>query len=166
MCGVVTVQKPGGREKLRGCRAREAGVDSPPVSTFSVIVLGGFVVVIGFVVILGWTNRSAPLDQFGLRSPREITETREALEVEDLQQMLDAHNERRRRRGQPEVTVEDLERQVVDDRREQSRRREALMADRELDQLLEATNARRRARGLPERTREEVQREFGLEAGD
>lgn len=131
------------------------------MSTFSVIVLAGFLVVIVFVVILGKANERAPLDQFGLRSPREITETREALDVEDLQQMLDAHNERRRRRGDPEVTVEQLERQVVDDRREQARRREELLADRELDQLLEATNARRRQRGLPERTREEVRREFG-----
>ena len=75
--------------------------------------------------------------------------------------MLDAHNARRRRRGEREVTVEDLELQVVQDVNEQQRRRDALLADRELDQLLEATNARRRARGLPERTRDEVQREFG-----
>jgi hypothetical protein len=131
------------------------------MSTFSVIVLVGFLVVIAFVVILGKANERAPLDQFGLRSPREITETREALDVEDLQQMLDAHNERRRRRGEPEVTVGQLERQVVDHRREQAQRREELLADRELDQLLEATNARRRERGLPERSREEVRREFG-----
>lgn len=136
------------------------------MSTFSVIVLVGFLVVIAFVVILGKANERAPLDQLGLRSPREITETREALDVEDLQQMLEAHNERRRRRGQPDVTVEQLERQVVDDRREQARRREELLADRELDQLLEATNARRRERGLPERTREEVRREFGASGPD
>lgn len=136
------------------------------MSTFSVIVLVGFLVVITFVVILGKANERAPLDQLGLRSPREITETREALDVEDLQQMLEAHNERRRRRGQPDVTVEQLERQVVDDRREQARRREELLADRELDQLLEATNARRRERGLPERTREEVRREFGASGPD
>ena len=131
------------------------------VSTFSVVVLVGFVLVILFVVLLGRVHEHAPLEQFGLRSAQEITETREALDAEDLQQMLEAHNERRRRRGEPERTVEDLELQVMNDRREQAQRRESLMADRELDQLLEATNARRRARGEPERTREEVQREFG-----
>jgi hypothetical protein len=47
------------------------------------------------------------------------------------------------------------------DTNEQSRRRDAYLADRELDELLEVTNSRRRARGLPERSREEVQREFG-----
>lgn len=125
------------------------------------IVLVGFVLVILFVVLLGRANQNAPLEQFGLRSAQEIAETRESLDAEDLQQMLEAHNERRRRRGEPERTVEDLELQVMNDRREQGRRREALMAERELDQLLEVTNARRRARGLPERTREDVQREFG-----
>ena len=96
-----------------------------------------------------------------MRSARQITEEREELEAEDLAQMLEAHNARRRRRGEPDVTVADLERRVMEDFNEQRRRREAYLADRELDELLEATNARRRARGLPERTREEVQREFG-----
>jgi hypothetical protein len=107
------------------------------------------------------------MEPFGLRSARRITEEREELEAEDLAQMLEAHNERRRRRGESEVTVADLERRVMDDFNEQRCRREAYRADRELDELLEATNVRRRARGLPERTREEVQREFGSgAAGD
>lgn len=130
------------------------------------IVLVGLLVVILFVVLLGRANQGSSLDQFGLRSAREITEAREALDAEDLQQMLAAHNERRRARGQPEMTVEDVEMQVMNDRSEQLRRRDALMADRELDQLLEATNARRRARGLPERTREDVRREFGRPQDD
>jgi hypothetical protein len=75
--------------------------------------------------------------------------------------MLEAHNARRRRRGEPEVTVADLEQRVMSDLADQRRRSEAYRADRDLDQLLEATNARRRARGLPERSREDVKREFG-----
>ena len=74
--------------------------------------------------------------------------------------MLAAHNARRRRRGQADLTVGDLERQVLDDQNEQRRRREALMAERELEQLLEVTNAKRRARGLPERTVAEAREEF------
>jgi hypothetical protein len=88
-------------------------------------------------------------------------ENREALDAEDLEQMLAAHNSRRRKRGEAEVTVADLEQRVMEDVREQRRRRDEYLADRELDQLLEATNARRRARGLPERTRTDVQKEFG-----
>ena len=131
------------------------------MSAFAIVVLVGFVLVVGFVILLGRAHDGAPLEQFGLRSAREITESREALDVEDLHQMLEAYNERRRRRGETEMTVDDIERRVMNDRQEQIRRRDALMADRELDQLLEATNARRRARGLPERTREEVRQEFG-----
>ena len=110
-------------------------------------------------------TRSRGMELFGLRSARQITEEREELEAEDLAQMLAAHNERRRRRGEADVTVADLERRVMEDLNEQRRRSEAYLADRDLDELLEATNARRRARGLPERTREEVQREFGAGAG-
>ena len=105
------------------------------------------------------------MEQLGLRTARQITEDREALEAEDLSQMLAAHNERRRRRGKPEVTVDELELQVASDLNEQRRRSEEYLADRDLTELLEATNARRRARGLPERTRADVEREFGGRGG-
>jgi hypothetical protein len=61
----------------------------------------------------------------------------------------------------PEESAAELELRVSGDLRDQDRRRQAYLADRELDQLLEVTNRRRRARGLPERTREEAQEEFG-----
>ena len=131
------------------------------MSAFAVIVLIGIVVVVVFVFALGKANEGGSMDQFGLRSAREITETKEALEAEDLDQMMAAHNARRRARGEAEVSLEDIEMQVSRDRAEMYKARESVMADRELDQLLEATNARRRAKGLPERTREEVQREYG-----
>ncbi|HLI58934.1 MAG TPA: hypothetical protein VKV21_04635 [Solirubrobacteraceae bacterium] len=54
----------------------------------------------------GGSKRSGPL---GLRSARTILEEREALEAEDLAQMLEAHNAWRRRRGHPERTVDDVE---------------------------------------------------------
>jgi uncharacterized protein YkwD len=102
----------------------------------------------------------------GLRSARAITEEREALEAEDLAQMLEAHNAWRRRRGRPERTMQDVELLVAGEAREMRRGREARLAESELDQLLEATNARRRARGLPERDREEVRRSYGQDAPD
>jgi hypothetical protein len=117
--------------------------------------------VILWILLLGRFYPGSGLEQLGLRSAREISETREALEAEDLEQMLAAHNARRKARGEPEVTVSDLEQRVMEDMNEQRRRSEQYLAERELDELLEATNARRRARGLPERTREEALREFG-----
>jgi hypothetical protein len=131
------------------------------VDAFAIVLLGALGALILWVWLLGRYFPGSGLEQVGLRSAREITEDREALEAEDLSQMLAAHNERRRRRGLPEVTVADLELQVHNDLGELQRRRESYQADQELDQLLELTNARRRARGLPERSREDVKREFG-----
>ncbi len=136
-------------------------LDSPPVDPFAIVLLAGLAILVLWVWILGRANQGRGMEPFGLRSARQITEDREELEAEDLAQMLEAHNQRRRRRGEADMTVADLERRVMEDVNEQRRRREAYLADRELDELLEVTNARRRARGLPERTREEVQREFG-----
>jgi hypothetical protein len=131
------------------------------VDPFAAIILSGIVVIIVSVWLVGRFYPGSGLEQVGLRSAREIHESREALEAEDLEQMLAAHNARRRARGEAELTTTDLELQVSGELRDQERRREAYLADRELDQLLEATNRRRRARGLPERTREQVQDEFG-----
>jgi hypothetical protein len=138
-----------------------AGLDSAPVDSFAIVLLVGLAALVLWCWFLGRANQGRGMEQFGLRSARQITEDRESLEADDLTQMLEAHNARRRRRGEADVTVADLERRVIDDREEQRRMRESYLADRDLDQLLEATNARRRARGLPERTRDEVKREFG-----
>jgi hypothetical protein len=135
------------------------------VDSFALVLIAGLAILLLWVWILGRANQGRSMEPFGLRSARQITEEREELEAEDLAQMLEAHNQRRRRRGEADMTVADLERRVMEDVNEQRRRREAYLADRDLDELLEATNARRRARGLPERTREEVQREFGSGAG-
>ncbi len=131
------------------------------MDAFAIVVFGGLAAMVLCIWLLGKHFPGSGLEQLGQRSARQITEDREALEAEDLTQMLAAHNERRRRRGKPEMTVGDLELQVASELTDQRRRADQYLADRELDELLEATNTRRRARGLPERTREEVKREFG-----
>jgi hypothetical protein len=131
------------------------------VDPFTALVVGAIAIIVVAVYLLGRYYPGSGLEQVGLRSARETVETREALEAEDLEQMLAAHNARRRARGELEVSAEDMELRVAADRRDQQRRRDAYLADRELDQLLEATNQRRRARGLPERTREQAREEFG-----
>lgn len=131
-------------------------------------------VVLWLIIVAKVSGRSGIDHAIGWKSAREITERREALDAEDVSQMIAARNARRRARGEREVTLEEMELQVMDDMREQHERRERYVAerreqqqgDRELDQLLEATNARRRARGLPERTREDARREFGPGSGD
>ncbi len=86
------------------------------MSAFAVVVLVGLALVVAFVIALGMQHERDPTAQLGLRSSREIAEAREAMDAEDLEQLLAAHNERRRRRGQPEMTVEDVEREVMNDR--------------------------------------------------
>jgi hypothetical protein len=130
------------------------------VDPFAVILLAGFAALVIWVVVLAKFS-SRGLEQLDWKSPREVTESREALEAEDLAQMLEARNARKRRRGEAEVTVEELELRVITEAGEQNRLRESYLENLELDELLEATNRRRRARGLPERTREEARREFG-----
>ncbi len=132
---------------------------------FAIVLLAGLAGLIFWIWLLGKYYPGSGMEQLGLRSAREISETREALDAEDLEQMLAAHNARRRSRGEADLTVNDLEMRVMEDVAEQRRRREEYLADRELDQLLEVTNARRRARGLPERTRAEARREFGGDPG-
>jgi hypothetical protein len=131
------------------------------VDAFALVLLGGLAALVLWIWLLGKYFPGSGLEQVGLRSAREITESREELEAEDLSQMLAAHNARRRARGEREMSVEDLELRVIEDTNEVRRRREEYLADRELDELLEVTNSRRRERGLPERSRDEVQREFG-----
>jgi hypothetical protein len=137
------------------------GVDSAEVDPEAAVILSGLVVFVLVMLLVGKYYPGSGLEQLGLRTAREISENREALEAEDLDQMLAAHNARRRARGEAELSVSELELRVAQDMRDQQQRREAYLADRELDQLLEATNARRRARGEPERTREQVREEFG-----
>jgi hypothetical protein len=131
---------------------------------------------VGFILLVVVAGKLAPgngLEQIGWKTSREVIERREALDAEDVQQMIAARNARRRARGEREVSLEEVELQVFAEISEQQRsrekqsteRRERQLDDRDLDELLEATNARRRARGLPERTREEVQREFGPGSG-
>jgi hypothetical protein len=137
------------------------------------------VLIVGVVALVLWVAFSpryssrAGLDALGLRSGTEIVERRAALEADDLEQMIEARNARRRARGEPEISAEDYEMQLMADINQQRKRdQESLQAARdqakgkaeaeaEIAEMLEATNARRRARGLPERTREDLEREFG-----
>jgi hypothetical protein len=131
------------------------------VDPFAAVLIVGFIVFVVAIVLLGVYYPGSGLEQLGLETARQITETREELDALDLDQMLSAHNTRRAARGERQVSAGDMERRVMDDVADQSRRRDQYLADAELDQLLAATNARRRRRGLPERSREQAREELG-----
>ena len=124
---------------------------------------------VGLILVLIFIGRKVPgtgMEQLGWKTSREVTERREALDVEDVQQMVAARNRRRRARGLREESLQEVEMRVASDMHEQARQREAYLADRDLDELLAATNARRRSKGLPERSRDDVRREFGSGPSD
>lgn len=125
---------------------------------FAAVLFGGLFVFVAMVYLLGRFYPGSGMEELGLRSAREITETREALEAEDLEQMVAARNARRRARGETEVSAIELELSVARENAEHLRRRERDVVERDIAELLELTNARRRARGLPERTRADYER--------
>jgi len=94
------------------------------VDSFTVVVVGGLAAILLVFWIIGRYYPGSGIEQLGLRSARELQERREALDAEDLDQMLAAHNERRRARGEPEISADELEARVLRELSEQARRPE------------------------------------------
>jgi hypothetical protein len=91
------------------------------VDEFAVFVLFGFIVVIGIFLALGRWYPGSGAEQVHWR-PTRSPELEAELELEDVDQMLEAQNVRRRVSGRPELTEEDVRAQVA----EEERLREAL----------------------------------------
>jgi hypothetical protein len=88
---------------------------------FGLIIGAGIVVLVGILFALGrWHPRSGAevLDWKPTRSYEDEIE----LELEDVDQMLEAQNERRRRSGRPEISEDDVRAEVDAEQREQQRR--------------------------------------------
>jgi hypothetical protein len=83
------------------------------VDPFTLVVVVGLAALVLVFWLLGRYYPGSGLEQLGLKSARELTERREALEAEDLDQMLRARNARKRARGEAEVTAEELEARVL-----------------------------------------------------
>ncbi len=88
------------------------------VDSFTLVVVAGLAALVLVFWLLGRYYPGSGLEQLGLQSARELAERREELEAEDLDQMLRAHNERRRARGEPEVSADELEAKVLREQRE------------------------------------------------
>jgi hypothetical protein len=83
------------------------------VDPFTLVVVGGLGALVLVLWLLGKYYPGSGLEQVGLKSARELTERREELEAEDLDQLLRARNERKRARGEPEVTAEQVEARLL-----------------------------------------------------
>jgi hypothetical protein len=94
------------------------------VDEFSIFVLFCFIVGIGIFLALGRWYPGSGAEQVDWR-PTRSPEVEAELELDDVDQMLEAQNARRRASGRPERTEEDVRAQVAEDERwrEELRRR-------------------------------------------
>ncbi len=79
------------------------------MDAFLAIVLGSIALALGAFVLLGiFTTPGSGSEQLGWKTTHEHDRTQAVREAEDLEQMLEAANTRRRARGEPELTVDGL----------------------------------------------------------
>lgn len=114
-------------------------------------IVGGMLVGLLLLGLLHPRTGAQALDWKPTRSAEQELQN----EIDDLDQMLEAANARRRRRGEPELTEEGVRASVGADLADTIKRREDHLAELEVVQMLDAKNARRRAKGLPEISVEE-----------
>jgi hypothetical protein len=130
---------------------------------FAVIILGGLGGVIVACLLLGRYypgNGADVLDWKPTRSPEVEAQN----EVDDLEQMLEAANRRRRLRGAPELTEESMQAAVAEDVRAGHQRHDEYAAAQEIEQMLEIKNRRRARKGLAPITAAEYRAELGMDA--
>jgi hypothetical protein len=84
------------------------------VDTFPIIVLGGLLIFVGLLVLLArlYPGTGADLLDWG---PTRSYEHEVELEMQDVEQMLEAQNAYRRKRGEREITEDEFREGVVRD---------------------------------------------------
>jgi hypothetical protein len=85
------------------------------MDAFLAIVLGSIALGLGAFIVIGILNTpGGGSEQLGWKTAHEHDETHAVRDAEDLEQMLEAANARRRARGEAELTVDGIAR--ADDR--------------------------------------------------
>jgi hypothetical protein len=94
------------------------------VNAFTV-VLGGLLLFFAVtVLLLGLFSRRSARDYLDWK-PTRSPEVEAQNEIDDVEQMIAAQNELKRRRGAPEISEQEIERRVREDRDELRRWRES-----------------------------------------
>lgn len=78
---------------------------------FGLIVIAGLGGLVGIFLLIGRYYPGSGADVLDWQPTRSY-EDEARLELEDIEQMLEAQNERRRRSGRPEITEEDVRAEV------------------------------------------------------
>jgi len=127
---------------------------------FSVIILGGVGGLLLALLLIGRFADGSGAAQLDWKPTRSV-ETEVQNDIDDLDQMLEAANRRRRARGEAELTEADLHKRVSEDLSMQLSRKDEEELDEEMQQVLEMKNRRRRKQGLPDMTAEELRTALG-----
>jgi hypothetical protein len=139
-----------------------------PLVLIMTVLIGGLLVWVVFLGLYHPRSGSDVLDWRPTRSPELEAQN----EIDDMDQMLEAANERRRRRGDDELTEEAIQARVMEDQRARRAMRDAYLAREEsagevaadIEQMLARVNDGRRRRGEPELTAAEYRAR--IESGD
>jgi hypothetical protein len=79
------------------------------MDAFLAIVLGSIALALGAFILIGiFASPGGGSEQLGWKTTHEHDRTQSVREAEDLEQMLEAANARRRARGEPELTIDGL----------------------------------------------------------
>ena len=124
-------------------------------------LVGGLLVAL---ILLGVFYPGSGADQVNWKPTRSV-ETEVQNEIDDLDEMLAAANEKRRARGAVELTEEGIHERVAEDRRIADAQREAYLGDVEIEQMLAVKNERRARKGLEPITAEQYRADIEAERG-
>jgi hypothetical protein len=134
------------------------------VDPFVVIMVGLVGGLLVALILLGLFYPGSGADQVNWRPTRSV-ETEVQNEIDDLDQMLEAANAKRRARGAQELTQEHMHERVAEDRRLADEQREAYLGEVEVEQMLAVKNERRARKGLEPITAEQYRAELEAERG-
>ena len=129
------------------------------------IVTVGMVLIVLWILALGLWHPRSGADVLQWR-PTRSAEVEVQNEIDDLDQMLAAANEKRRARGAAALTEEAIHDRVAEDRRIADERREAYLGEVEIEQMLAVKNERRARKGLEPITAEQYRADLEAERGD
>jgi hypothetical protein len=91
------------------------------VDGFALLVLGGLLALVGVFWYIGTRSPVSGAQVLDWQPTRSM-EDEVRLEMEDIDQMLEAQNERRRRSGRPELTEDEMRATVAREEAEQEER--------------------------------------------
>ncbi len=134
---------------------------------FAVIILGGLGGVVVACLLLGKFYPGDGRDVLDWQ-PTRSPEVEAQNEIDDIDQMLEAANRRRRRRGEAELTEAAMRERVATDTAKRHAAADAYAveqgadsaADEEIAQVLAVKNRRRKAKGQEPITAEEFRRDL------